>query len=460
MISADAFVFFGATGDLAYKQVFPALQSLIKHGQLDLPIICVAKSGWNLDRLKSHVHDSLQAHGGIDPRAYEQLLARLQYIDGDYQDANTFTQLRTCLKDAKRPVHYLAIPPALFSDVVLALGRSECARGASVIVEKPFGHDQKSAAALHKTLRSIFPEDSVFRLDHYLGKEQIQNIVYFRFGDACFEPLWNRNHVAHIQITMAENFGVKGRGRFYDATGAIRDVLQNHLLMLTSILTMDAPDTHTLDGIRMEQARLLRAIRPIAPGDMVRGQYHGYREEEGVDPRSTTETFFATRLFVDSWRWADVPIFIRSGKSLPETFTEAIVTFRKPPIRLFDDVTPAQDNYLRFRVTPTGAIALGVRLKKLGQGMTGEPSELIANENMSEAMAPYERLLVDALRGDQILFAREDEVEAAWNVVDQVLANPPPVQPYEPNAWGPKAADELPASVGGWRTPTTDGRST
>jgi glucose-6-phosphate 1-dehydrogenase len=450
---ADALVFFGATGDLAYKQVFPALHSLIEQEKFDLPIVAVAKSGWSLDRLKEHVRESVRARGDFSPDALEKLLGRLAYIDGDYRDAETFRKLRSTLHGTKRPIHYLAIPPALFPAVVEGLDQSGCARDSAVVVEKPFGHDLGSARQLNKALRAAFPDQSVFRLDHYLGKEEVQSILYFRFANGLLEPVWNRDHIAHIQITMAESFGIKGRGPFYDHTGAIRDVLQNHLLMLISVVTMDGLPSQDRDGERAERTRVLRAMRPLDPREVVRGQYSGYRDEPGVNRHSTTETFVAARLYIDSWRWQGVPILVRSGKCMPETATEVTVTFRRPPVDLFGDTAGSRPDYLRFRVTPSGMIALGVRIKEPGLRMKGSITEMKVCETFAGAISPYQRLLLDAMEGDQTLFAREDTVEAEWRIVDPALMQPSSLHIYEPGTWGPPEADRLATDLGGWIAP-------
>lgn len=452
---SDALVFFGATGDLAYKQIFPALQSMIRHGTLDVPIIGVAKAGWNLDQFRARARDSLEHHGGIDRDAFARLLSLLRYVDGDYSDVATFHALKAQLGNAKHPLHYLAIPPSLFETVIAHLADSGAATDASVVVEKPFGHDLASAQELNRTIHRYFPESNIFRIDHYLGKEPVQNLLYFRFANSFLEPIWNRNYVRSIQITMAENFGVQGRGAFYDATGAIRDVIQNHMLQLTAMLAMDAPMERSHEGMRNEKSRVLKAVKPLSPDNVVRGQFMGYRDEPGVAPDSRVETFAAVRLNIDSWRWAGVPILIRAGKCLPVTATEVLVELKRPPQDVFTERPPATPNYYRFRLSPTVVIALGARSKLPGEDMHGEDVELILQEETGKDAPPYERLLGDAMHGDPERFAREDTVEAAWRIVDPILGNATPVHEYQPGAWGPLEANDLTLNKNGWHEPAS-----
>ena len=441
----DAFVFFGATGDLAHKMIFPALQALIKNGRLDLPIIGVAKAGWDLAKLRDRARESLETFGGgVDEAAFEKLCAQLKYIDGDYEKPETFDQLRTALGDAKHPLHYLAIPPAMFSVVVDQLERSGSAKGARVVLEKPFGRDLESAKALNQVLLKVFPEDSIFRIDHFLGKEPVQNILYFRFANALFEPVWNAKFIDRVEITMAENFGVKGRGKLYEDTGAIRDVVENHLLQVMASLAMDRPESNDIEAFRDARAKLLEAIVPLKADQVVRGQFAGYQKEDGVASGSTVETFAAVRLAIDNARWKGVPFFIRAGKCLPVTCTEVVVTL-KAVATTFDGEESSKTNMIRFRLSPTMEIGLDLRSKTPGEAMLGHDVNLLVADHATDEMTPYERLLGDAMNGDASLFAREDAVEAEWRVVDDVLNDATPIHFYEPGTWGPReAADVLP----------------
>lgn len=407
----------------------------------------------NLDQLRKRARDSLAKHGGVDEKAFAQLSANLRYVAGDYQDPSTFDRLRTELGDTARPLHYLAVPPPLFAIVAAGLAKSGCARDARVVCEKPFGHDLASARALNRALHESFHESSIFRIDHYLGKEPVQNLQYFRFANSFLEPIWNRNYVECVQITMAETFGIAGREQFYEGTGAIRDVVQNHLLQVTAILASEPPTASDSEAIRDEKTRIFNAMRTLAPADVVRGQYAGYRDEHGVAADSSVETFAAVRMAIDTWRWAGVPFLLRTGKCLPITATEVMVALKRPPQAVFGELEPRQSNYFRFRLGPNVVIALGTRAKVPGEAMMGEEVELVARHQAGDEMMPYERLLGDAMRGDASLFAREDGVEQAWRVVDSILGNVTPIHAYEPNTWGPPEADTLLAGTGGWHNP-------
>jgi glucose-6-phosphate 1-dehydrogenase len=451
---SDALVFFGATGDLAYKKIFPALQAMLKRGHLNVPVVGVAKAGWNLDQLRARAKDSLEKHGGLDPVAFEKLLALLHYVDGDYQDPATFTALRKELNDAHRPAHYLAIPPVLFETVVGHLADSNCGRGARVIVEKPFGHDLASAQELNRFLLSVFDETDIFRIDHYLGKRAVNNLLAFRFANSFVESFWNRNFIKSVEITMAENFGVQGRGGFYDQTGTIRDVVQNHLFQVLSHLAMEPPVGVDSDSIRDEKVKVLKAIPPIEEKNLVRGQFQGYGNEKGVAKDSQTETFAALKLEVNSWRWKGVPFYIRAGKNLPATCTEIIAKFHKPPSLIPDSALT--ENHLRLRLSPEMTIAMGMMtLRPDAEGLALQRGEMVASHSpRADEMDAYERVLGAAMLGDSSLFAREDYVEEAWRIVEPVLTKGTPVYQYALNTWGPDEVARV-TPEGGWHNPAS-----
>ena len=459
---SDALVVFGFSGDLASKKIFPALYAMVKKGHLTVPIVGVASSKWDVDEWHRHVRESLMHEdheGGIDDSAaFNRLLSLMNYVSGNYNDESTFTALKTALGDAQQPAFYLAIPPALFATVIQSLGSAGLAQDARVIVEKPFGRDLASARELNAVAQTVFPESSIFRIDHYLGKEAIMNILYFRFANSFLEPVWNRNHIASVQVTLAEDFGVGSRGAFYESAGCLRDVVENHLFQVIALLAMEPPAFQSFEALHIAKASVLRAMRPLQPADLVRGQYTGYRTEKGVASDSDIETFCALRLFIDSWRWAGVPWYVRAGKQLPRSVVEVQVQMQPPPQHLFDDSGPAggRANYFRFRLQPVAGIALAARTKRPGKEFVGSQHELYLGEDDKSEISPYERLLGDAMAGDRALFTDEDAVMAAWTVVEPALANHGAALPYEPGSWGPDEASALIAGDGGWHEPAPD----
>lgn len=450
---SDALVFFGATGDLAYEQIFPSLLALVRDEGLAVPVIGVARAGWGLDQLKDRARDSLSHHGPVDAKAQEKLLSLLRYVDGDYADEATFAALSRELGEAKAPLNYLAVPPTTFGLVAAGIARSGTGTDARLVIEKPFGHDRASAKELNAMLRISFREENIFRIDHFLGKEPVQNLLYTRFANPMFEPIWNRDHISSIQITMAEDFGVRDRAAFYDATGANRDVLQNHLLQVLAHLVMDPPTGEESEALRDQKSSLLKAVRPIAPADVVRGQYSGYRDVAGVKHGSTVETYIAVRVFIESWRWEGVPIYIRAGKNLPVTATEVSVQFRRPPRETFGELVPCGSAHMRFRLGPDMAIGMGLRVKQPGDRMAGDDTELILAARAASYRLPYQRLLGDAMRGNSDLFGREDIVDAQWRIVEPILGNVTPLYSYETGSWGPEEATRLIGADGPWRDP-------
>jgi glucose-6-phosphate 1-dehydrogenase len=452
---SDALVFFGATGDLTYKKIFPALHALVRRGDLDMPVVGVARSRWTLEQFKARAKDSIEKHSRLDPATFAKLGPMLQYVEGEYGHPATCERLRQVLGGAKRPLFYLALPPSLFTTVVEGLAQSGCVKDARVVVEKPFGRDLSSSRELNRALQAHFPEQAIFRIDHYLGKEAVQNLIYFRFANPLMEAGWNNKQIESVQITMAESFGLAGRGKFYEEAGAIRDVIQNHLLQVIACIAEECPAGKDHDAHRDERARLFKAIRTLSASDVIRGQFRGYRHEPGVAPDSQVETFAAIRFYIDNDRWRGVPFYVRAGKRLPVTATEVLVRFKRPSRPVLDELDPPLANYYRFRLSPEILIVLGTKAKKPGELMVGERIELVASHQAPDEIGPYERLLSDAAKGDATFFGREDSVEAAWRVVDPILGNATPLTEYEPDTWGPPEVGRRLAPEGGWHDPMT-----
>ena len=451
---SDAIVVFGVTGDLVHKEIFPALFGLVRDNHISMPIVGVARSAWTHPQLVARAKDSIESHGTFGQETFDRLAGMLQFVQGDYHAPETFRKICEALQGAKNPLFYMAIPPSVFPEVTKAIALSVCREGARVVVEKPFGRDLASARELNRTLHEYFPETAIFRIDHFLGKEAVQNITYTRFANPFLEPIWNRNHIRGIQITMAEDFGVFNRGGFYEEAGALRDVVQNHLFQILSVVCMDPPGIGVPDAYRLEKARFLKSIRPLDPSDLVRGQFRGYRSAPGVAQDSTVETYCALRLCIDNWRWADVPVYIRTGKELPVTCTEVFVEFKRPPRETFGEAVPGRSCHVRMRISPDIVIALGLRIKVAGDRMTGEDVELMVTSRAGAHISPYERLLGDAMEGRQELFASEESVEVSWKIVDPVLGDVTPVHMYDPGSWGPAEAERLIGEDGPWINPS------
>lgn len=450
---SDVLVVFGATGDLAHKMIFPSLYAMVKRGSLDTPIIGVAFDDWTRDQLIARARDAVSKHvDAIDEAVFSKMADRLSYVSGDYRSQSTFDKLRDALHGHKNPLYYLAIPPSLFETVADGLDKAGIAKDARLMVEKPFGRDLASAKTLNEVLHKVFEEDAIFRIDHFLGKEAIQNLLYFRFANSFLEPIWNRDHVESVQITMAEDFGIKGRGKFYDEVGCIRDVIQNHLVNVLLLLTMEPPASGASDDLVDEKVQVLKAMPPLSKDDVVRGQFEGYTDEPGVAPSSATETFAAVRFRVSTWRWNGVPFFIRAGKNLPAHATEVVVRFKRPPVTLFDEITDTSANYIRFRLGPDISIGIGARRKSAGEQMRGEAVELTAVDDGIGDMAPYERLIGDAMAGDRQLFTRQDAAELAWKIVEPILDDKAVLPTYKPGTWGPAGTESF-APPGGWIDP-------